>query len=176
MVMALMRGFEDEMEGAGLPITWFDVLTQLSHAPGGRLQMKVLADLVVLSRSGLTRVIDRMEEAGLVRRATSSHSRREMFVTLTPEGRRTALRVGPGHHESIRKRFSQHLSDADLRALDRAIRKVSEGNRAADGRLSVPPSSPRPGSRGSAGRSVTSRVGAGRTPAGGAPGNPARSA
>ena len=63
-VGSLLKTFETELQDAvGLPLPWYDVLVQLSSAPDGRLRMQALADSVVLSRSGLTRLIDRMEKA-----------------------------------------------------------------------------------------------------------------
>ena len=63
VVDRLSRELEAESD---LPLTWYDVLLQLSGAPGGRLRMRDLAEAVLLSRSGLTRLVDRMEAAGLV--------------------------------------------------------------------------------------------------------------
>src|SRR5918996_2976311 len=67
----------------GLPITFFDVLVQLSVA-GGRLRMSELADAVVLSRSGVTRLVDRMVRAGLVAREACPHDRRSLDAGATP--------------------------------------------------------------------------------------------
>jgi len=88
-VGSLLKTFEQElMESIGLPLTWFDVLLQLDSAPEGRLRMQALADSVVLSRSGLTRLVDRMEKAGLVGREHSSEDRRGYYAVITSEGRR----------------------------------------------------------------------------------------
>ena len=76
-VGSLLKIFERELEEAeGLPLPWYDVLIQLSAAPDGRLRMQALAESVVLSRSGLTRLIDRMEKAGMVDREHSTEDRR----------------------------------------------------------------------------------------------------
>src|SRR5437762_9733879 len=70
----------------GLPLAWYDVLVQLSEAPGGRLRMTDLAAAVLLSKSGLTRLVDRMAEARLVERAATDTHRRGRIVGLTEEG------------------------------------------------------------------------------------------
>jgi len=133
MVEELLRTFAAELKHAGLPLPWYDVLIQLHDAPDGRLRMQDLADRVVLSRSGLTRLIDRMEHEGLVGREPVEDDRRGYFAVLTPEGSATYDRHAPGHHRSIYEHFTRHLDEADLIALDRAARKVREANRAADG-------------------------------------------
>ena len=122
---ALIKTFEQELaEGAGLPITWYDVLIQLHEAPDGRLRMQALADSVVLSRSGVTRLIDRMEKAGLVRREPSREDRRGSYAALTEDGRGVFSRAQPIHHRGIYEHFTRHLDDADVRALRTALAKV----------------------------------------------------
>ncbi len=70
-----------ELEVAcGLPLRWFDVLTQLNMTPRKRLSMTELADAVLLSKSGLTRLVDRIEEAGLVQRAAAPGDRRSLLM------------------------------------------------------------------------------------------------
>ena len=126
-VGALMKTFDYEMEKSlGLPLTWYDVLVQLSAAPEGRLRMQALADRVVLSRSGLTRLVDRMEKAGLVRRDHSQEDRRGYYAVLTEEGRRLFAQAQPIHRRDIQEHFARHLSDADVQALAQIIGKVRQ--------------------------------------------------
>src|SRR5262249_9211007 len=95
----LVRAFGVEMQaGGGLDLTWFDVLIQLYEAPSQRLRMQRLADLVVLSRSGLTRLVDRIERAGLVRRELAADDRRGFYAVLTDEGRAVCERARALHH------------------------------------------------------------------------------
>ena len=129
----LLKIFERELEDSeGIPLTWYDVLVQLNAAPGRRLRMQALADSVVLSRSGLTRLIDRMERAGLVSREPSAEDRRGYYAILTDQGRRTFLSARPIHHRGIHDHFTRHLSDADIRALAIVVSKVRDGNRKAE--------------------------------------------
>ena len=124
-VSALLKTFEQELqESEGLSLPWYDVLVQLQEAPEGRLRMQALADSVVLSRSGLTRLIDRMEKAGLVRREHSTEDRRGYYAILTQEGRRVFGQARPVHHRGIQEHFTRHLDDADIRALRTALTKV----------------------------------------------------
>ena len=128
----LLKTFERELEDSeSIPLAWYDVLVQLNAAPEGRLRMQALADSVVLSRSGLTRLIDRMEKAALVTREPSAEDRRGYYAILTEEGRRAFLAARPVHHQSIYDHFTRHLSDADIRALSAAVAKVREGSRPA---------------------------------------------
>ncbi len=129
-VGSLLKTFERELQEAeGLPLAWYDVLVQLSAAPDGRLRMQALADWVVLSRSGLTRLIDRMEKADLVTREPSTDDRRGYYAVLTEEGRRAFLRAKPVHERGIYEHFTRHLDGGDARAVVAAFTKVRRGNR-----------------------------------------------
>lgn len=133
-VTGLVRALEEDMKAEGFPLLWYDVLIQLVQAPRQRLRMQDLADAVILSRSGLTRLIDRMEEAGLVRRESAVDDRRGSYAVLTGEGRATYQRLAIGHREKIEERFSSRLGKTDLEALRRAMLKlgvVGEGSTAA---------------------------------------------
>jgi DNA-binding MarR family transcriptional regulator len=123
-VTALIRTFEDDMKAEGFALSWYDVLIQLSQAPRQRLRMQDLADAVVVTRSGLSRLIDRMEKADLVRREAVADDGRGSYAVLTEQGRATYARLAVGHHRKIEERFSSRLSNADLRALRRAMRKI----------------------------------------------------
>ena len=122
---------EQEMQAEdGLPLNWFDVLIQLYEAPDGRLRMQDLAESVMLTRSGLTRRIDRLAAAGLVRREPSPDDRRGMYTALTKEGRRILRRVVPSHVRHVEHHFRRHLSEEDAGALRAGFAKVLD---AADG-------------------------------------------
>ena len=132
-VSSLLRTFEQELqESEGLPLTWYDVLIQLNESLDGRLRMQALSDRVVLSRSGLTRLIDRMEKAGLVHREPSQEDRRGYYALLTEDGREVLRRARPVHHRGIYEHFTRHLDEADVRALGIAMAKVREGSQPSD--------------------------------------------
>jgi DNA-binding MarR family transcriptional regulator len=117
----LSRELEEEH---GLPLVQYDVLVQLSEAPEGRLRMQQLADRVLFSRSGLTRLVDRMADRGLVRRELCTDDRRGTFAVLTPAGRRRLRDAAGVHLRGIHEHFARHLSDADVRALEVALGAV----------------------------------------------------
>jgi DNA-binding MarR family transcriptional regulator len=87
--------------------------------------MNALADQILYSKSGFTRVVDRMEQEGLVRRVRPEHDRRSILVVLTDTGAETMANARRYHRDGIERHFSQHLSDTDIKALTRALRKVS---------------------------------------------------
>lgn len=122
---ALMRRLEDELnEEIGLPLTWFDVLYQLAQAPEGQLRMQELAQRLLISRSGFTRMSDRMEAAGLVERKPCPTDRRGIFVVLTDEGRRILQAATPVHLRGIGEHFADHLDGPTARSLSTALDNV----------------------------------------------------
>jgi DNA-binding MarR family transcriptional regulator len=123
--LALGDLLETELEQAvGISQRWYDVLVHLEESPDG-VRMNELAERILYSKSGFTRVVDRMEEEGLVRRARPEHDRRSILVVLTDKGIETMEEARRYHRDGIERHFSQHLTDADVEALTRALAKVS---------------------------------------------------
>jgi DNA-binding MarR family transcriptional regulator len=124
--LALVDVLDTELQQeTGIPLRWYDVLVKLEEAPEG-IPMNALAEQILYSKSGFTRVVDRMEEAGLVRRVRPEHDRRSILVVLTEKGGETKDRARRYHRDAIARHFSDHLSEADVRALIRGLQKVSE--------------------------------------------------
>jgi DNA-binding MarR family transcriptional regulator len=123
--LALLDVLDTELErDAGIPMRWYDVLVQLEESPEG-IPMNALADRILYSKSGFTRVVDRMEEAGLVARVRPEHDRRTILVVLTKDGTQTMERARRHHRDGIQRHFSQHLSNTEIKALTRAPDKIS---------------------------------------------------
>ena len=123
--LALGDVLDTELEQAvGISQRWYDVLVHLEESPDG-IQMNELAERILYSKSGFTRVVDRMEEEGLVRRVRPEHDRRSILVVLTDKGIQTKEEALRYHRDGIERHFSQHLTDADVKALTRALEKVS---------------------------------------------------
>jgi DNA-binding MarR family transcriptional regulator len=123
--LALLDVLDTALEReAGIPMRWYDVLVQLEETPEG-IPMNALADRILYSKSGFTRVVDRMEEAGLVRRVRPEHDRRSILVVLTENGTEMMNRARRYHRDGIERHFSQHLSEQEIKALTRALEKVS---------------------------------------------------
>jgi DNA-binding MarR family transcriptional regulator len=111
---------------AQLPLTWYDVLLEL-HAAGDRaLTMSELAGRVVLSRTRVSRVVDELALAGLVRREANPADARSAYAVLTDEGVSRFRQAAPVYLAGIERQFAQALSDSDLRAVARVLGRVRE--------------------------------------------------
>jgi len=125
--MRVMRLLEDDLEQQhDLSLTWFDVLNRLEQG-GGRLRLYELEERSVTIRSGMTRLCDRMERAGLIRRERSSTDRRGVEIAITAKGTRTLARIWPDHRSSVERHFARFISDADAQAIAVATAKVLAG-------------------------------------------------
>jgi DNA-binding MarR family transcriptional regulator len=123
--LALVDVLDTELEqAAAIPLRWYDALVHLEESPEG-IPMNELAERILYSKSGFTRVVDRMEEAGLVRRLRPEHDRRTILVVLTDQGTETLEHARRYHRDGIQRHFSQHLTQADIKALTRALEKIS---------------------------------------------------
>jgi DNA-binding MarR family transcriptional regulator len=125
---ALVRALDAELEQAhGLPLTHYDVLIYLRAAPGRRLRMAELADSVLLSRSGVTRLVDRLERDGLLERDTCTSDGRGCFAVLTDKGAELLSRARPTHLAGVRERFLSRFSEEELEALAEGWNRVHPG-------------------------------------------------
>lgn len=112
----------------GLSLRWYDVLLQLHAAPGGRLTMRELGRAVVISKSGLTGLVDRMARAGLVERSGDPDDRRVVHVTLTPAGDAVYRRARSDHRAAVAGHFLGHLSADEAGVIEGALRRVRDEN------------------------------------------------
>ena len=107
-----------------LPLAWYDVMVQLVEAPRRRLRMTELADRVLLSRSGLTRLVDRMVGAGLVRREPCATDARGYFAVLTDDGY-TRLRGAAGTHlRGVRDKVISQFDPDELEVLGTYLARI----------------------------------------------------
>ena len=121
---------ESEMEaGQRLPLRWYEVLLHLARAPEGRMRMQDLAQVSLQSKSGLTRLVDRMEAAGLVLRESCPSDRRGINAVLTPAGRQRFRRAAPHHVRGIERHFGRHLQDSDPAVLKPVLERLIEAHR-----------------------------------------------
>jgi DNA-binding MarR family transcriptional regulator len=115
---SLTRALDDELtSGHGLPLSSYEVLLRLDDAPAGRLRMSELADPALLSRSGVSRLVDRLEQDGLLRREKCHDDGRGAFAAITPSGRRLLDEARDTHLAGVRRLFLERLSGAELRLL-----------------------------------------------------------
>jgi DNA-binding MarR family transcriptional regulator len=122
----LTRVLEAELlEAQRLSLASYDVLVQLAEAPDHRLRMTELADAVLLSRSGVTRLVDRLERDGLVARARVDTDGRGVVAILTQAGYER-LRDATGTHLSgVARHFAGRLDEADLPAFGETCEKLA---------------------------------------------------
>jgi DNA-binding MarR family transcriptional regulator len=111
----------------GLPLTSYEVLLYLADAPGGRMRMSEIAASVLLSRSGLTRLVDRLERDGLLERERCEDDARGYFAAITEKGRAVFDDARKTHLTGVRHRFVDRLSRDDLRTLAALWEKIEPG-------------------------------------------------
>ena len=107
----------------GLTIARYDVLAQVENA-GGRLGLSELASSVVLSPSGLSKLLDRMEASGLIRRDPDPNDARSTFAAITPQGRSLVKKVRKSHHQLLQRTFGDALDDRDVADLSRIMGRI----------------------------------------------------
>lgn len=126
----LIEQVEARLTAAGLPpLAWYDVLWALERAEGGRMRLAGLAEKIVLSRSNMTRLVDRLEEAGLVRRERSTEDRRGAFAALTPAGAELRARMWPVYRQAIDELFERHLEAGEAEKMQAALRRMLDAVR-----------------------------------------------
>lgn len=111
-------------EAKQLPLSSYDVLLALVNAPNRRLRMHELAQTVVLSRSGLTRLVDRLEREELLTRDRSGSDRRATYAVLTLKGFRAFRRAWPMYAQGILKHFVHHLTEQEMSTLTQMFGRV----------------------------------------------------
>jgi DNA-binding MarR family transcriptional regulator len=100
-----------------MPLSSYEVLLFLNDSAEGRMRMSELADSVLLSRSGLTRLVDRLERQGLLRRERCESDARGFFAEITPEGRDAFGAARRTHLDGVRRLFLSRFSRDELRTL-----------------------------------------------------------
>ncbi|MDX1674640.1 MAG: MarR family transcriptional regulator [Longimicrobiales bacterium] len=108
-----------------LPLTWYDALWQLWNSPAGQLRMTDLADRILLTQSGLTRLVSRLEDEGLVQRMPDPDDGRVTLAGLTPAGRGRLAEAHPTHVAGIRRYFLEPLNREHLDAMADAWWRLS---------------------------------------------------
>lgn len=128
---ALMAELDAELEAAhGVPLSSYDVLLNLADASEGRMRMRDLADAVLLSRSGLTRLVDRLERDGLLCRASCPTDARGAYAVLTDQGRELLTEARPTHRDGVRRRFLSHFDEDELTQLAAWWERIVPGSAA----------------------------------------------
>jgi|HubBroStandDraft_6_1064221.scaffolds.fasta_scaffold137025_2 MarR family 2-MHQ and catechol resistance regulon transcriptional repressor len=111
-------------QSVGIPLVFFDVLIHVAAAPETRLTMSRLSTDVALTTGGVTRLVDRMVDAGLVERQNCPNDRRSIHVVLTPAGQAVLGQAVAAHVDGIERHLMAHLDVSDRADLVRVLSKV----------------------------------------------------
>ncbi len=121
----LLRRLDEELQAAhGLSLAEYDALMQLVNAPGRRLRMSVLAERVLLSRSGITRLVDRLVAAGFVERSACVSDARGAEAALTGKGLEQLRAASPAHLDGVQRYFLGLIPDRDRDAIERGCNAI----------------------------------------------------
>ncbi len=125
----VLDAVEGQLQDQGqLPLAWFEVLARLADEPQGALRMQDLADRLVLSRSGVTRLVDRLEAAGLIERASCPSDRRGTYAVLTEAGRSALQRAQPLVGRAVEEQLGRHLDASEAQLLESILGKLLEAH------------------------------------------------
>jgi DNA-binding MarR family transcriptional regulator len=122
----LLEALDSDLDGHDLTMADYEVMAQLSEAPGRRIRMSELADLAMLSKSRLSHRMKVMEKAGWVRREECAEDRRGYWAVMTDKGMKAIVAAAPSHVESVRRRFIDQLSAKEQEALSGIFSHVTE--------------------------------------------------
>lgn len=130
----LIRALDAELLAAhGLPLSSFEVMNWLAYAPGRRIRMTELAASVLLSLSGITRLVERLEREGLVIREPSPEDRRGSYATLTEAGLARVREAQVTHAAGVRRRYLDLLTPAEIAALGALWERLQAAQSAKQG-------------------------------------------
>lgn len=122
----VFAAIEADLSAAGLPsLSWYDVLYELYLAPGRHLRMCELARSALLSRSGLTRLVDRLEKEKLIERKSCPSDGRVSHAVLTDKGVETLRKIWPVYRAGIAKYFASTLTAEEARDIERTLAKIA---------------------------------------------------
>lgn len=118
----LVEQVEQDFQQAGLPsFEWYDVLIALKQAPNQRLRLSELAEVLLVNRTNVTRLVDRLEAANLIQREACKDDRRGAFAVLTEAGLTMQQKMWAVYSQSIAQYFGRYLTEADVAAFTRAL-------------------------------------------------------
>jgi DNA-binding MarR family transcriptional regulator len=121
----VIEQIQEKLSAAKLPpLEWYDVLWALQEAPDQRLRLSELADRVLLSRSHLTRLLDRLEKNALLQRQPCPTDRRGTFAVLTEAGAAMQKKMWAIYSQGIAEYFGNQLSDEEVKVMQQVLKKI----------------------------------------------------
>ena len=125
----LVKRLDAQLEAEhGLPLTSYEVLLRLSKSDDGKMRMHDIASSVLLSRSGLTRLVDRLERDGLVDRCSCENDARGAYAVITADGRQKVAAARAAHLTGVRQLFVAHYSEEELALLGPLLERLLPGD------------------------------------------------
>jgi DNA-binding MarR family transcriptional regulator len=136
---------EEALAAAELPpLAWYDVLWAIRRAPKRRIRMAELASSLTISRGGLTKLADRLENAGLIRREPADTDGRGLYAVLTAEGNTLLRRMWPVYSRALRESFVSAISNEEAALIAAALNRIDEPPSERRGPAREPAPPPRP--------------------------------
>lgn len=122
----LIECIEKDLAASELPpLSWYDILFALSEAPGCKLRLHELAQAVLLSRSNITRLVDRLEKAGLLTREQCKSDRRGALAVMTDDGHVMMERMWAVYESGIVHYFACHLDETDVKLFTKILNRMT---------------------------------------------------
>ncbi|MBS1721365.1 MAG: MarR family transcriptional regulator [Armatimonadetes bacterium] len=125
--LVLQRKIDDALRRAGVaPLEMYDLLLSLEEAPDHRLRMRELGETVLLTPSGITRLVDRAEKLGYVKREGCPNDRRSLFTVLQPEGIKARKEAWKVYEQLIDEHFASKLSDDEAEKISSSLSRLAD--------------------------------------------------
>lgn len=122
----LLEEVEGELKEKGLPpLAWYDVLFELYQRPDRRLRQFEIGERMLLSKFNLSRLVDRLEKNGLVRRDACPEDQRGAYVVITADGKKMLKKMWPTYAKALKENFADHFSKQELTMLSLLLAKLS---------------------------------------------------
>lgn len=123
---ALLGRVQADLKAQGFPpLEWYDVLLELDRNSNGALRQRALGERLLLARYNLSRLVDRLEAEGLVRREACADDARGAVVAITDAGRALRERMWPAYADAVRRHVGERLTAGEPAALERTLRKLA---------------------------------------------------
>ena len=115
---SVLNKVDKDFKASGFPpLSWYDLLLELEKAKGGRLRQKELGELILLSKYNVSRLLDRLEKQGLIKREPCEEDTRGVFAVITPKGKKLRIKMWPVYYESIKENFLSKFSKNELKQI-----------------------------------------------------------
>ncbi|MBA2725718.1 MAG: MarR family transcriptional regulator [Actinobacteria bacterium] len=121
----LHRVFDRSLRAkVGISIVWYEALLRLAHSPDRQMPITDLGEALVLTSSGATRLVDRLEESSYIARVPCPTDRRVLWARLTAQGRKVLATATKVHLDDLDRHFSAHLSGPELKKLRELLSRL----------------------------------------------------